>query len=296
MLVGFTYRNVRRKKDNIAARDAGNLLLEFLWLNPLIYYSLIRNLKDAFYLLLIPALGMFLAWVLENEGDSLVRLRRLLFVAVSLGLSYVLYNIRPWAFFSSLLAVGLFVRSRVRRPSFAIILLMFVVIGFLRTAFIARAIAVWFPVILANFRRIGLLTSLAGALKFVVGPGPVRSILGSRYFLFYTDIGNLAAFIGSIMWWVFLAGSIYFIMKNIREFGKTNLVEKYFLYTTIVYIAIYAVTYGGSAELRLRGVMYVIGGFSIVNVFYDNRYRLDKEIGILSGIILVFVGGIVFGV
>jgi len=42
--------------------------------------------------------------------------------------------------------------------------------------------------------------------------------------------------------------------------------------------------------------MYVIGGFSIVNVFYDNRYRLDKEIGILSGIILVFVGGIVFGV
>ena len=53
-------------------------------------------------------------------------------------------------------------------------------------------VEVWLPVITENAGGFSKLTLLLGPFNIIMGPGWYRSIFGSQYFMFYTNVGNVA--------------------------------------------------------------------------------------------------------
>lgn len=274
-----------------------NVFLNFTLFNPLTIYSLMRNLKDATYLLMVVLVIYFFQLLQNKKSKSLW----ILYIIFLFFMAVLLYRIRPWAFVSSILALyfiieknNLSVKKRflwiVLFSVFAIILTMFSS-RFMR---IYSSTAMWVPIVLSSALEQTFIEKLISIPRLMIGPGPIRSLFGSTYFVFYTIIGNYMSFIGSMMWWIqisFMASkvsSINFFFKNLSIFSK------YILLNIVIYILVYAMAYSGSSELRFRGVLYVLISalfFSIIPA------RLDKKSLFKTSLLLIIItiGGLIFG-
>lgn len=270
--------------------------------NPFIIYSLFRNLKDALFMLMVFITAYLLNYALEKGS----RVFNVLLYFIFILLTYLFLLIRPWGFIIPIIGIIYFTICLIKKTKINIknilkknIALLFLAILIFIVAFvflfqdIFATIKVWFPTVYHELSSRNIFVTLIGFFKFLFAPGPIRALLGSRYFVHYTDSGNIMCFLGQIMWWVSIiiitANVIISIQQKKVEIKKSTILSKFIFVIMLVYLCIYVIQYGGVAELRLRAVMYIF----IYSVFFSNfdlhNYRDNKKIYNIVSLIFFFV-------
>lgn len=149
----------------------------------------------------------------------------------------------------------------------------------------------WVPIVLESAFAYGLLDLLLAPFRILTGPGPVRSLQGARYFWYYTVSGNIFSAIGALLWWLCL-GSMG--ARLITGRAKGNSASIMFAIVWVLFMLIYSLQYGGSLELRFRGIIYILTLAFVMSIV---DYRVSRSTRILTVIMtgIVFIGGLVFG-
>ena len=275
--------------------------------NPFIIYGLMRNLKDAFFMLMV-FIVIYLYSKLYETKSLLIKLLILIGIVF---FSYLFTIIRPWGFIISICAIVLYLfqilKSKIKNVKFEIDKRKFVylIVGCLIIIFtsvfvypvISVNIKIWYPIVKNSFFTKNIITIMLGIMKFILAPGPVRSILGTKYFEHYTITGNIMCFIGSIMWWmsiIVMATNVFLQRKKIK-IDHFNLL---LLFIIIIYILIYTIQYGGIAEIRLRSALYVFVYSIFYNVFDLYKIKNNKRIYkiFLISCLLIFLITIIIGI
>ena len=224
--------------------------------NPLIVYSLFRNLKDAIFLLIMVLIIYFLLLFKQKK--------KWIYLVIAVFLDVVVAEIRPWGFLIIVFAfIGIYynqfllVKSGLKKVAILIIASMFVIVSYIFIVKIGLVshINVWLPKIQRSMSDFSIMKIIMGPLSMMLGPGWYRCINGEQYFMYYTNIGNIACFIGAIMWWFVLA---YFLAEFNFKKIKFNNAGLAFLITLFFIFCVYSMLYGGSVELRFRGIIYVL--------------------------------------
>lgn len=280
-------------------KKSRNVFVILSQLNPLISYSLFRNLKDVLFLFLV-TLCIWLFVFTINSYVSQIK-KEFSLIAISFLFSVVLVSIRPWGmiipFSLLIIAQPYILRTNLGRLSISTVIIIGA-IGYITYRY-SSTFQLWVPLLLSgeygtsgpsglSFKNLVL-----GPFRMLIGPGPIRSLLGDEYFMYYTNIGNIACFIGSLMWWVFLSALIAFGITVKKKWGPSGVLLSIVL---IEFLIIYSVAYGGSSELRFRGVLYVLlaGSVLLVSDLSDYSPRKSSLLFLLSST-LMFFGGVIFG-
>lgn len=254
--------------------------------NPLVIYSLARNLKDALFIFLaISIVHLYIVF------DKKRKLRYIAFVAM---LSIVISSIRPWGF---LIMPMMVIEKLLTSPKeyrgrnillSAILFSVFLVV--VRFTNLWGHVNLWMPIVLAKAKSIGTSGLIIAPMKILTGPGPYRSLMGSKYFLFTILSGNVFSAIGSVAWWWCLSTYI----SNFRKLNLKN--TRYpFLIIALFFILIYSMQYGGSLELRFRGVIYILTTAAFMSLC-SGRYNGSINKDNLLIFIAVFIGATLFSV
>jgi len=186
--------------------------------NPLVIYSLLRNLKDVLFLFMV-TLSIYIGSKIGKKTCSddpakhkpnvvILSLFLVLYIAL---FSISLTSVRPWGwaipitniFFILFLILLRNNGSQKYKSSLIAILVIIVGILYLSFSSLYKQVGVWLEnrdVLLQKGRQYNKVTSLLiGPFVMLFGPGPVRSLFGAMYFQYYTLVGNISAFIGSII-------------------------------------------------------------------------------------------------
>lgn len=236
--------------------------------NPLIVFSLMRNLKDALFLLIVVIDGYLLEKSMTKANKLDIKLLFCLGISIP-----ILYNIRPWGFLIPLVALVLYLyqKNSERIGKKKIIYILFgIAISCGLIAMIPTANAnlrLWLPIVLESFTSRGILNNILGIGKLFVGPGPIRSMFGDSYFMYSLLSGNIMCMIGSIMWYLQMPILIVIIKEPIKFIRNSSAFSKYILLTELLYIIIYVMQYGGSTELRFRGTLYIMTAAFVLTTF-----------------------------
>jgi hypothetical protein len=272
------------------------IFLNITLFNPLILYSLMRNLKDATYLFLVVIL-IYIFLMIYNKKSTIVVL---LFALFSIFMMFVLYGVRPWGFISSFFVLFLLInhknKSWFKRLIWILIIFsLALVISFLSNNFnrIISSTLIWIPIVINNFMNASFFNRFTAIPRLFIGPGPIRSIQGSDYFLYYTQIGNIMSFFGSVIWWIQLSFMLAIIFDKKYQ-SKYSDFSKYMFWNLISFVMVYSLAYSGSSELRFRGVLYIL--FSAL-FFSFYKVRFSKAIIFKSTIFLIVIvmGGFIYG-
>ena len=244
--------------------------------NPLVIYSLLRNLKDALFLFLV-VFSVYLYVVVFRRFKSRVLI--LLFsVCYTASFGILLTLVRPWGWivpiinsFAIPLSLSPIPKIRFFIKSYIPIIISVILAGSFLVFRNAKSVELWLGAREQIMQQTGIVHSPFGLIgapfRFLLGPGPIRSLLGKQYFWFYTYTGIACSFVGSMFWWFLLP---LFVTKVLREgftrsvFGRAT---PFFLNFGL-FLAVYSFFYGGSAELRLRGVLYIFLGALWVNSWF----------------------------
>lgn len=256
--------------------------LYFSLFNPLIYYSLMRNLKDALFLLLVIVLG----YALQKSFHWLNK--KWLFLFIDFISIPFFYSIRPWAFIIPLLSLIVFIFEnretfkRKKKQICILLILMIVTVFILFGNVIYVNLKIWVPIVSNSFVSRGILKSIVGLGRLFVGPGFIRALFGQEFFEHYLIIGNYMTAIGSFMWIFDLSLLIVMIKKPLKNILNAPAFSKYLFLFFLSYSILYAVQYGGSVELRLRGVLFLTTFGLFFSVF---NFQFTKR-NVLLGLIL----------
>lgn len=249
-------------------------------INPLVIYGLMRNLKDALFIFLaVVMLGLYLELLKEFHIGQLLLL---LFCTVFIS------TVRPWGFLILLAFIlcTAILNAKNKIKTFAVIigfLLVFLVL--LRVTGLWSHVELWLPIVTDKASKLSLMTLITAPLKILTGPGIWRSLNGERYFLFYTDSGNIMSAVGAAMWWYYLAC----LVVQYKKFKFTD-IGKLFLSVWLLFMLIYSLQYGGSLELRFRSVIYII---TTAVVAYNSKSKIKLYPNMNK--IIIFIGLIIFG-
>lgn len=290
------------------------LLLILTMFNPFIIYSLMRNLKDALFM----AYVLFIAFILNraiSKNNIVFSLITYLFFSISI---YTMIQLRPWGFIIPLIAIIYltiyllinlinkikkeFEINRVKIILFLILTLVALIFVSFILCFkvfphVIATLRVWIPSVMDSLMQRNLISMLLGFFKFIVAPGPLRSLFGNKYFIHYTNSGNIMCCIGQIMWWFSIIIILSNVIISIKD-KKTNFdIKKHFCnfisIITFIYIVIYVIQYGGTAEIRLRAVMYIFVFSIFFSNFSFNKYNENKKIynivSTLSMVCFIFI-------
>lgn len=268
--------------------------LYFTLFNPLIYYSLMRNLKDALFIFMVFLLGYFLNQVVKTKRHVWI------FTFLTIFSMTLFYNIRPWAFIIPILALIVLIVSFYQdwknyRVSLGILTIILIGIGaFLFGKTIVATLQVWVPIVMQNFLSRGIFQTILGIGRLFIGPGFYRSLFGTEFFEYYTMTGNLMIATGTLMWYFLLPLMICMIKKPIKNIKKSPVITKFLILFLICFIGIYVMQYGGSAEIRMRGVLYL----TIFSLFFTTfDYQMTKKNTLIAMLLflLIFIISIVAG-
>lgn len=282
MTISIMYKEIKGKKDI----DKIVYLIICTLYNPLIIYSLMRNLKDALFLFIITFIGYLLEKNVNKRIINSIPFIIFLFISIP-----ILYNIRPWGFLISIMAFILFMYEKSNRQKVKkskkrhLLILISIFISFMlaiKIPIINATLNMWVPIVLKSSSGRSVIENLLGIAKLFVGPGPIRSLFGNTYFMFTTTLGNIMSFIGSIIWYLELSILSVGLKKPIQKIKNSNIFVKYMLLTIVLYILIYVMQYGGSTELRFRGILYII--ISTIGIGICDT-KVDKRNICISGIV-----------
>jgi len=278
--------------------------------NPLVIYSLLRNLKDSLFLFLV-VFSIYLMGYIKKVKSVTIFIFWLIFY--NLLLIPVLTNIRPWGFAIPVLnTLSLFLdKKNISKQKRTVLTIFFAVqVFFMIYLFSARAFA-WLSrrdMLLelgVGADSQGFSTVFLGLFRLLLGPGPIRSLFGYQYFQFYTYVGNICALIGSTIFW-FLSPIVLLQMLDMNR--KDLYVLLTYIFNLLMILIIYSYFYGGSAELRFRGVIYtlVANVFAILQLgnektmkirpmesFDINKLKLKAYVLLCS---MLFLGGLLFSI
>ncbi|HPJ82109.1 MAG TPA: hypothetical protein PL103_07830 [Saccharofermentans sp.] len=286
--------------DDSRYKKARNLFVVLSQSNPLICYSLFRNLKDVLFLFLV----IFCIWLFVLTINSIFsRIKKeFTVIAISLLFSVVLVSIRPWGMivpFSLLIIAQSYIFKINVGGIFITTIILIGALGYITYRY-SSTFELWIPLLLsgeygtAGSSGLSLKNVILGPFRMLIGPGPIRSLLGDEYFMYYTKSGNIACFIGSLMWWVLLPALIALGITVRKKWSASGV----FLSVVLIeFLFIYSVAYGGSAELRFRGVLYILMAGAVLLVSDLSHYQIRKSyLLFLLSSILVFFGGVLFGI
>lgn len=288
----------KKKGSKCDIKEHTNLKQFLNWtvFNPLITYSLMRNLKDATYLFLI-CIIIYVFYLIQYSQRR--RIGWISYFIFLFFMTIVLYRIRPWAFVTSLIAIWCVLDTlKIRgftKIVVVIVILLSINILMLNNAQFSRIYSstkLWVPIVFDSYQKQSFMDKILSLPRLFVGPGPFRSILGKQYFMFYTNIGNFMSFVGSIIWWI----QFVFMISQVLEGNIKNLTvfAKYMFLNLLFYILIYSMAYRGSTELRFRGVLYIL----VSALFFSiSCFRIERKLLPIISILLltVTISALIFG-
>ena len=301
-------------KNNISNNNGKNYkwIVFAIMYNPFIIYGLMRNLKDALFTLMIYIVAITYYGLCKTKKIT----NKIIFVIIIILFSYLFSIIRPWGFIIPICVILLYIielikkymqnnkKNSDKKEKLYFIIGMFIIIITIPTICylfptITRDIKIWFPIVKDLFLKKDIITIIIGIVKLCMAPGPLRSLLGMKYFEHYTISGNIMCCIGSLMWWV----SLIIIGANLSSQAKAikRIKDNHFvillLITTIIYILMYVNQYDGMVEIRLRSSLYILAYSIFFNVydvikFNDNRkrYLISMIIGTIFFSAVTFIG------
>lgn len=288
------------KRNDKEIYEKTKLIIITIMYNPFIIYSLMRNLKDALFTLMVVVTAYLYNYYYECMGQKM----KILTIIGLMAMTYLFILIRPWAFIISLLAIMLIIIHKLKTIKYAKFLKNFiknnlvgtVISGVLLLSIIILVVPiifvnlkVWIPTVMQTFFSRNIFLTLLGVIKLIFAPGPIRCLFGNKFFIHYTTSGNIMTFIGSIMWWIsiiYLVAILYTNRKNLKIKDKF---VKFILYILIIFISLYTIQYAGSVELRLHSTLYILIYIIIFTEYKINNIDFkDKNIRSLIIIFLLF--------
>jgi len=111
---------------------------------------------------------------------------------------------------------------------------------------------------------------LIGFFNFLFGPGLIRPLFPSKYYLVYTYYFSFLTWISCLSFMIqfSLSVSFFFEKKIILNFSKNFFI---FLYTFVIYVSIYVAAFGGPGGLRKRMLAYFIFILCFAELFSKNK-------------------------
>ncbi|GEM_PF-2122126 len=266
--------------------------------NPLVIYSLIRNLKDSLFLFIV----ILSIYILVKIQHINVSIRYMILPLYFYTFLFLLNNIRPWGFmvvFSNIIIFLLLMNPGKFSKIISFIVLLGIIFGLFQAQKFLGTIQIWLMNrenlieygIGSDTSNFGLLTLFIGFFRMLMGPGPIRSIFGTNYFMYYTYTGLVASFIGSLIWWFLFPVLLGKVVSKLKDIFQNN-----FLYVTVVLLMIlliYTYFYGGSTELRFRGILYILITLvaipTIISPEKENKkmFNVLTEYVILSSLLVI---------
>ncbi|MGC9001050.1 hypothetical protein [Caldisericum sp.] len=231
-------------------------LLFFFGLNGIITWTVLRELKDIFFVFLVIINLSGLDYLLK-KGKSL---QAILFTGLMI---YLQFNVRMFAVAIPLVILFIYIlvwRKSIKRNlyylygAFVILILLFEHkrIAWFYTGFIYYAERFREPLTLLGSSSITQF--LIAPFRFLIGPGPIRALEGSEVFVVTTNMGNILIFLGSILWWIILP-ILFMVFVFDSKFIFRNL---YFFATPIFIVLMYSIMYLGTGDTRLRATTYIL--------------------------------------
>lgn len=236
--------------------------------NPLVIYSLLRNLKDGLFLfLLVLSVYLYKRIILIIHNPFLKTISILFYL---LFFATIFPLIRPWGFvipfiniFTSYLSGDIIIKNGKLQKIFFLTLIIFLI--FLGIFNYRSTVSFWINSIGTESQ--GLIGLVSGMFRMILGPGPLRTLNPQKFFWYYTNIGNITIFVGSIFWYLGLPLFISEMFMNIKQF---KFYHNYFFMNLVIFLFIYSLFYGGSAEVRFRGVIYIL-----ISIIWHDMSQID---------------------
>jgi hypothetical protein len=249
-----------------------NFICLFAGLNGIVTWMCIRNLKDTLFLFLF-TINCFMAVnfyrIIQRKAINSTVVYLFVLSVLSVILSSWFKDIRQWAYIIPwIIVISLLVRILMDKKSmrwFILILGIGVILSIplIIPNIIGTDVVKDFE-IYASASGLGgktgssLISGLVvGLLRFIIGPGPIRAMMGNEVFIVTTNIGNVLIFLGALIWWIIIPLMVLRIRELIKIISKEVIIFAPFL--TYVFVYIYA--YQGSVETRFRAVLYIISLF-----------------------------------
>lgn len=219
-----------------APRQVTNFVCLFSGLNGIVTWMCIRNLKDTLFLFLLVftcylAFDFYRKYTSKKPGVNILRF--LMLIVLFIIFSHCFQNIRQWAYIIPwLILISLLVRIILNNkfPNKYIlilgvgIVLLLSIIYFIIGGDVMNYFRTYASVSgLGDRTGFGLISGLViSLLRFIIGPGPFRAIMGNDVFLVTTNIGNTLIFLGSLMWWLVIPLMVLRIKELIRIIPKEH--------------------------------------------------------------------------
>jgi hypothetical protein len=265
------------------------ILFIFCCCNGIVIWTVLRVLKESLFMGVL-ALAFYVAYLSARSRHFLLRAALLVCM---LPIGSFLANLRPGSEYLPLLVLaGAFVTERAMharsaekkrqkspRPSVAVMSIG--CLGFLLCTVLSYRL-LW-PQLEARIRYVLLYRQLfgnffsdtftsslvaqgawgyvLGFLRFVLGPGPIRSaqqIISGNVFMVSVGTGDMLIFLGSLQWWLTLAIGAVGLARGGRKSVRSLLHEFDFVLASLFFIATYTFVYAGTGDTRHRAVLYVL--------------------------------------
>lgn len=249
-------------------------------LNGTIDWMVLRNLKDTLFVtLLIVAITFFDILLVNRKRIPVV------YPLIGLGFAFfigqILNTIRPFSILIVLFIFFIVLINRVfphieNKKGFiynatAFTLLIGIVL-IVQREFILHAINAYTVYVdVFRDRPLSIVHLPIEVGRFLIGPGPIRALFGSKAFVVTTTIGNLLITLGSLMWWFILPGVLLGIVTDVKYYMRDTLPIAPFL----IFVIIYTVTYAGTGDTRLRATAYLLSSI-IFGIFLNNLNKKNK--------------------
>lgn len=282
-------------------------LIIFIMYNPFIVYGLLRNLKDSLFLLMTFIIIYLYDYYYVTNSKKIKGTIFIIFIIFM----YLFTMIRPWGFIIPVLAFFLIFITFIYKnknnlikqsknfflnfkqyfyKNWYIILLIFIIFVILMYYIIPVIyinVKLWTPIVFNSLFERNIVSTILGFGKFIFAPGPIRCLFGEKFFIHYMVSGNIMCFIGSIMWYL----SIIILLicfksqyKNVKKILTNKFVLCLFI-VTIIFLFIYVIHYGGSAEIRLHAIFYIFIYVLSVIIFDIEKIQFKDK----NNILLIFL-------
>jgi len=241
----------------------------FAGLNGIVTWMCIRNLKDTLFLFFL-VFNCFIAVnfysFYKRKAIKSIIIFSFFLILLSIILSSWFRDIRQWAYIIPwLIMISLLVRILMDNRSInrgipilgaSVILLLPIIIPTVIGTDVISSFETYASTIgLGEKTGHSLINGIiVGLLRFVIGPGPIRAMMGNDTFLVTTNIGNILIFLGALMWWLVIPLMVLRIKELIKIIPKEIIIVTPFL----TYVFIYIYVYQGSVETRFRAVLYIV--------------------------------------
>lgn len=292
------------------SKNVAYIIMLLAGTNGIITWMVIRNLKDTLFLFLTLLLIVLITYILSENRQTSMAFRLLGVLAVGIVFSQILESIRQWGpYWTLVIIVAAAIETCFKRRYlflivkrnlfFILITCLFLTIG-LHTILYKSVtqdlfIFISYAAKSGGLVGAGLMDITLSFPRFLIGPGPIRSIFGHDVFLFTTSVGNLLITLGSIMWWSYIPILVLAFLRGPNYWFKYASV----IIPLLIFVVVYTFAYAGSVETRFRAIVYMlsfIGSAPYLNsvIKYEKNYMFLTKYAVIA--IIVWVSGTIVSV